>query len=76
MTIESKYLEFDKAGWTGKTHVVNVLSKPTEFILGQIKWFSRWRQYCFYPSPNTIFNTTCLEDINKYIKELMAERDR
>ncbi len=70
----SKYLEFDKAGWTGKTHVVNVLSKSSGFILGQIKWSGPWWQYCFFPSPNSLFNTECMDDINKFIKELMAER--
>ena len=70
----SKYLEFDRIGWTGKTDVWNVLSKSQESILGQIKWFGRWRQYCFYPSPNTIFNPECMNDISNFIKELMAGR--
>ena len=72
--IESRYLEFDRIGWTGKTDVWNVLSKSQGSILGQIKWFGRWRQYCFWPSPNTIFNPECMADISKVIKELMLKR--
>lgn len=71
---ESRYLEFDRIGWTGKTDVWNVLSKSQSSVLGQIKWFGRWRQYCFWPSPNTIFNPECMTDISKVIKELMARR--
>ena len=74
--IESKFLEFDKVGWTGKTHVVNILSKSSGFILGKIKWYGPWRQYCFFPTAETIFNIGCLEDINKYIKDLMDERKK
>lgn len=72
--IESRYLEFDKIGCTGKTDVWNVLSRSQGSVLGKIKWFSQWRQYCFWPSPNTIFNPECMADISKLIKELMDRR--
>lgn len=71
---ESKYLEFFKAGHTGKTEVYDVLSKHQGSILGHIKWYGAWRQYCFWPSPETIFNPDCMADIIEFIKELMAER--
>lgn len=35
--IQSKYMEFDKVGETGKTEIWNILSKSSGFILGQIK---------------------------------------
>ncbi len=70
----SKYLDFDCIGWTGKTDVWNVLSKFQGSVLGQIKWFGQWRQYCFWPSPNTVFNPECMNDISKVINELMQAR--
>ena len=73
-TIKSRYLEFDRIGYTGKTDVWDVLSKSQESILGKIKWYGPWRQYCFFPSPNTIFNPECMADISKKIKELMELR--
>jgi hypothetical protein len=73
---ESKYLEFFRAGFTGKTEVYDVLSKSSGFILGHIKWYPAWRQYCFFPSPNCVFNVGCMKDINDLIGELMAERKR
>lgn len=72
--IESKYMEFDKVGDTGKTEIWNIISKSSEFILGQIKWYGPWRQYCFFPSPNSVFNPACMADIDKVIKNLMATR--
>ncbi len=72
--IESRYMEFDKVGDTGKTEIWNIISKSSGFILGQIRWFGAWRQYCFYPSANCIFNTSCISDISGMIKELMAQR--
>ncbi len=72
--INSKYMEFDKVGDTGKTEIWNILSKSSGYILGRVKWYGPWRQYCFYPSPETIFNPACMEDICKLIKELMAKR--
>jgi len=73
---ESKYLEYFKAGHTGKTEVHDVLSKSSGAILGHIKWYGPWRQYCFWPCPQTIFNPDCLNHINGFIAELMAERKR
>lgn len=72
--IESKYIEFDKIGDTGKTEIWNILSKKSQFILGKIRWYGQWRQYCFFPSANCIFNVGCLSDISKAIDLLMSER--
>jgi len=74
--VKSKYMEFFKAGHTGKTEVYDVLSKSSGGVLGHIKWYSPWRQYCFFPSPKCVFNNGCLADITGFIMELMAERRR
>lgn len=72
----SQYMEFFKAGHTGKTEVYDVLSKSSGGVLGHIKWYSSWRQYCFFPSPQCVFNNGCLVDIINFIKGLMDERKR
>ena len=71
---KSKYMEFDKVGDTGKTEIWNVISKSSEFILGKIKWYGPWRQYCFYPSPFSVFNNGCMSDIQAFIKGLHDNR--
>jgi hypothetical protein len=67
-------MDFDKVGDTGKTEVWNILNKKSGFILGQIRWYGPWHQYCFYPSPHCVFNTGCMDDIKKMINELMSAR--
>ncbi|GAG95866.1 unnamed protein product [marine sediment metagenome] len=66
----SKYLEFTIMEQKPKTKVIGVTSKLHGDILGIIKWYNGWRQYCFYPEQYTIFSMGCLEDIQSYIKEL------
>jgi hypothetical protein len=39
--------------------------------IGVIKWYSNWRQYCFFPNGETIWNKDCLDDINEVIIDLM-----
>jgi len=73
---ESKYVEFDKIGDSGKTEIWNIISKSSGFILGQIKWYGAWRQYCFWPSPHAVFNIGCMDDIKKVIVELMDRRKK
>jgi hypothetical protein len=71
---ESKYLKFTKIDSKGKTEIYNVISKNHEYSLGIIKWYSSWRQYCFYPEKETIFNKDCLNVIEEFIIELMNKR--
>ena len=66
----SKYLEFKRREEKAKTKVIEVISMRTGECLGFIKWFSRWKQYTFFPEDGTIFNVECLNDIQSYIKGL------
>lgn len=59
-----------------KTPIVLVRSRSIGAVLGEIRWFGRWRQFCFYPEPMTVFNAGCMSEIQKVIRELMAERVR
>jgi hypothetical protein len=65
------YMTFsDRPSATGKTRIVSVCSRSSGDLLGEIRWFGRWRQYCFYPEPNTIFNRGCMADIIAYVEGL------
>lgn len=57
-----------------KTMIWEVTSRSSSAVLGEIKWFGRWRQYCFWPFSNTVFNVGCLEDIQHFIEQLMEMR--
>lgn len=75
MEIESEYLSFiEDDHYKGKTKRITILSKRHCSVLGEIKWYGAWRQYTFWPDQGTIWNTQCLEDVQNYIRALMAER--
>jgi hypothetical protein len=74
---ENKYIAFwvdTKQPETKKTKVVHVVNKHHDETLGEIRWFSKWRQYCFYPYDETIWNVDCLGSITGVIRGLMLER--
>lgn len=69
----SKYLTFVELNYLNKK-TKTVLVKAEYTYLGTIKWYSPWRTYCFFPTPDTLYDTKCLQDIGSYIDNLIAER--
>jgi hypothetical protein len=59
-----------------KTKRFTIKSKSSGVYLAEIRWYGPWRQYCFFPKPETIFNVTCMGDISNFIRQLMEERKR
>ncbi len=55
-----------------KTRIVAVRNRRSGVGLGMIRWYAAWRQYCFYPAPDTIFNPTCLKRINEEMEMMTA----
>ena len=53
---------------------MHVRNSRTAVFLGEIKWYGPWRQYCFEPRQNTIFNKTCLQDIVDVLQTLNEEQ--
>jgi len=58
-----------------KTTVWKVVNK-FGICLGRISWYSVWRLYCLFPDDGIIFNTSCLENINDFINQLMDLRKK
>lgn len=52
-----------------------LVQSHTGSCLGEIRWYNHWRQYCFYPMGETVFNSDCLKDINYFVDQLMEERN-
>ncbi len=57
------YIYFEETTPNPKTKVWNVRNKQDDTLLGQIRWFSRWRCYGFYSGQDMIFEKVCLRDI-------------
>jgi len=73
----SEYIEFKLAKKQNpKTEVWDVVSKHHGYILGIIKWYALWRQYCFFPSPVTVYNSGCLSAIMSFISDLNNARKK
>ena len=53
-----------------KTSVWVCKNKRSGDVLGIVRWYSQWRQYCFYPEPHTVFNYDCLQNIRTFMKQL------
>lgn len=58
-----------------KTDIFTVHNKKSNFIIGIIKWYSPWRQYCFFPSKMTVYSYECLQDISNFIMNLKKISD-
>ena len=73
---QTKYLAFVDTDQpeTKKTKIIAIVSIHHDEAIGEIRWFSRWRQYCFYPYKETIWNADCLNSVNEVIKELMITK--
>jgi len=73
---ETKYLQFIVKEHKPKTKVVAVVNRTLADEIGVLRWYSAWRQYCFFPHQNTIWNKNCLNDVNKMITELTPVRPK
>jgi hypothetical protein len=38
--------------------------------LGIVKWYSAWRQYCFFSSVQAVYSAGCLTDIAEFCRQL------
>lgn len=59
-----------------KTNIYSVVNISGDYSLGKIKWYPAWRQYCFFPEEQTIWNKDCLQEIKIFIQKLMNDRKR
>jgi hypothetical protein len=75
-SIKTKYMKFCKDDFhTGKTEIWYVYNIRSENRLGTIKWYGAWRQYCFYPESDCVFNKDCMNDIIKFIESCELVRN-
>lgn len=71
---KGKYIHFVKIEDKPKTAVFSCRNTSGDYEIGVVKWNPGWRQYCFFPSSDTVFSTGCMEDICKFISTIKAMR--
>ncbi len=76
MVVDSEYLSFERTGDKRSTGVWQVKSRRVGNCLGIIQWYGPWRQYCFFPFDNTIWNPGCLNDVFAFIKAETEKRKK
>jgi len=57
-----------------KTRRWGVLAKDNGTKLGEVRWFSQWRQYAFFPEPRIVLAGSCFIDLAAFIKAVMDAR--
>ncbi len=57
-----------------KTAIYRIESRSRGGTLGTVKWYAQWRAYCFFPTMGTVWNISCLDDVNSLIQDLMDAR--
>jgi len=67
MTTEYKYIHFQFIEKNPKTEVWYCRNKKSDALLGVVRWYGSWRQYCFFPVSGTVYSSGCLEDIADFI---------
>jgi len=71
MQTKYEYLVFEKAGQQPpKTSVWECKNTKSGTVLGIVKWHSAWRQYCYFPTVQTVYSARCLKDITDFIGQL------
>ena len=66
--IKESYLNFvEEIAFGRLTKTWNVQS--FDECLGQVRWFSINRKYCFYPAYQTIYDSGCLKEISDFLEE-------
>jgi hypothetical protein len=54
------------------THRYLVNTRTSGAVIGEIKWYSQWRKYAFFPT-DAIFEQNCLRDIADFLELVTVE---
>ncbi len=76
MLTDYEYIRIEKIDSKLKTNMYAIHNIKTGAVLGVIKWFGAWRQYCFFPNSLTIFSKGCLNDIESFLDNLKSSKQK
>jgi len=66
----------DPEGEMGKiTFYWSVVSAHDNSYLGCISWHAPWRRYVFKPQSNSLFDASCLSEVQTHINAAMVARN-
>ena len=71
MKTRYKFLIFEKAKeQPPKTERWECKNARNGTVLGEVKWYGPWRQYCYFPIVQAVYSNGCLKDIAHFIGQL------
>ena len=65
-----KYLRFQKRTMDLKKKSIWDCFDSADNKLGEVRWYPRWRCYCYFPLTAAIYSAGCLLDIRDFIESL------
>lgn len=74
--VSTKYLQFSVVQIRPKTLVWACRNLKSGALLGTVKWYAGWRQYCFFPDSDCVFSGGCLLDISRFVHTKTQEHRR
>lgn len=69
-----KYIYFKLTEKKTKTNVYECRNNASDDLLGIIKWYPGWRQYCYFPTCAAVYSKGCLDDIRDFIDKITREK--
>jgi endonuclease IV len=77
MTVYIDFCEIH-AGTKKVTREWHVLARTTRTILGEVRWYTAWRRYVFYPAitHQCLFNAGCLEEVSAFLDRQTTEQQK
>lgn len=77
--VQGVFLSFEDKGYVtkgAKTKKFAVINRFNHTLLGYVKYFAQWRQYCFFPL-NCILHKDCLDEVATFCRETtLAHREK
>ena len=53
-----------------KTPIYHINENNTRDEIGEIKWYSAWRKYCFFPEYKTVWDNKCILQVMNFMNEI------
>ena len=64
-----RWIRFELAQTCPRTCIWTVYTNDGG-CLGEVKWWSGWRKYCFFPASGSLYEQDCLRDIANFCQEV------
>ena len=64
-----KWIDIIETASGTKTKMFTVWTVDHSTLLGEIRFYPRWRKYAFYPANSTLYEQDCLRDIAKFCED-------